>query len=103
MKKNYAHHLSGGEKLFCKTELTSTGVLVIDFYLPKSEFSVKWERNNLVAIKGIRETADERKSIVTYLVHPSFWLGDSFGSMSEYLSIQDALDYVFTEYINLHV
>ena len=102
-KNNYAHNKLG-QKVFCRTEIAPTGVLVADFYLPQHKFGIIWKRTESVQINGIRETKDKRKDIVTYLVHPSFWMGTSFKDYNyTYKTPQDALNMVFNDFIHLYV
>ena len=100
-KNNYAHN-KNGQKVFCRTEIAPTGVLVADFYLPQHKFGIIWKRTEFVQINGIRETKDKRKDVVTYLIHPSFWMGTSFKDYT-YKTPQDALNMVFNDFIHLYV
>lgn len=101
MKKHYAFNKKG-ERVFCKTETTPTGILVVNYYLPRGKFGIIWDRTALVQIGGIRGTKDGRKDIVIYFIHPSYWLGTTF-EQPTYFTQQDAIDMVFNEFINLYV
>lgn len=101
MVKNNKYAFNGrGQKVFCRTSFAPNGVLVIDFYLPQHKFGIIWKCTDYVRIVGIRETKDKRKDIVTYIVHPSYWLGATFND-PVYRSSQDAIDMVFEEFIHL--
>ena len=104
MKKKYAYNTNTGEKLFCKTETAPTGVLFVSYYLPQYGFSVIWVDEALVKIHKVREIKDGNriKTIVTYAVHPTYFMGASFEHCS-YGTTQDAIDEIFTNYINTHV
>lgn len=101
MKNCYAFNKKG-EKVFCKTETAPTGILVVDYYLPRGKFSIIWDRTTFVKIGGIRDTQDGRKDIVRYFIHPSYWLGTTF-EQPTYFTQQEAIDMVFNEFVNLYV
>ena len=101
MKNNYAFNKKG-QRLFCKTETTCTGVLVVDFYLPRGKFGIIWNNTAFVQIGGIHESKDKRKDVVRYLVHPAYWMGPTF-EQPTYFTMQEAIDMVFDKFINLYV
>ena len=101
MKNCYAFNKKG-EKVFCKTETAPTGILVVDYYLPRGKFSIIWDRTAFVQIGDIHESKDRRKDIVRYLVHPAYWMGATF-KQPTYYTQQNAIDMVFNEFINLCV
>jgi len=103
MKKYIARNAETGDKVFCKYELTKTGLLMVEYYLPKYGYSVIWDRkNNYCRIAGNRYSVDGRKSIVTYHIHPSYWSGVDF-KHTYYFTIFDAMNMCFKENINLHI
>lgn len=103
MEKKYAYNLVTGEKLFCKTEMLPSGILAVDYYLPKYGFSVIWHHGKYVTIRDCNDTMDGRKCRVTFCIHPAFWLGDGFNASREFFSQQEAIDYVFTTYIKTKI
>ena len=104
MKKKYAYNTTTGEKLFCKIETACTGVLFVSYYLPQYGFSVICVEDALIQMHKIREIRDGNrvKTIVTFAVHPTYFMGESFEHRS-YGTTQDAIDEIFTNYINTHV
>ena len=105
MKKKYAYNTNTGEKIFCKIESVPTGVLYVDYYLPQYGFSVIWEKKDpLIRLHKVREIKDGNrvKTIVTFAVHPTYFMGASFEHCS-YGTTQDAIDEIFTNYIKTHV
>lgn len=101
MKNCYAFNKKG-EKVFCKTETAPTGILVVDYYLPRGKFGIIWDRTAFVQIVDIHESKDRRKDIVRYFIHPAYWMGPTF-KQPTYFTQQDAIDIVFNEFINLYV
>ncbi len=102
MKKYIARNAETGDKVFCKYEMLKDGILRVEYYLPKDGFSILWEKSNKIHTAGIRTSTDGRKSIVTYLLHPSLWAGCGF---QEYYgtTIFTAMDIVAMCNINLHI
>lgn len=75
MEKKYITHTMKGEKTFLKYSLLSNGFLMMRFFLPKKNgFSVIWE-GRYHTVRNLIDTSDDRKTIVSILVHPSAWLG----------------------------
>lgn len=90
-----------GEKIFCKVRLTYFG-LFIDYYVPKKNgFSVIWHKGDRVRICGVKDTLDGRKTIVSFHVHPTYWLSTSFVNTLT-LSREQVIDDI-SNYINLHI
>ena len=103
MEKYYAYNAKTGDKVFCKYEMLNTGILRVDYFLPKYGYSVIWDRmNDNCRIAGNRYSVDGRKSIVTYHIHPSYWMGKNF-KHSSYLTIFNAMDLCLQKNINLHI
>lgn len=105
MKKKYAYNTNTGEKIFCKIESVPTGVLYVDYYLPQYGFSVIWEKKDpLIRLHKVREIKDGNrvKTIVTFMVHPTYWMGASFSEFT-YHTTDEAINEIFTKYINIHV
>jgi len=103
MKKYIARNAETGDKVFCKYEMLNTGILRVEYFLPKYGYSVIWDRkNNYCRIAGNRYSIDGRKSIVTYHIHPSYWSGVDF-KHTYYFTIFDAMNMCFKENINLHI
>ena len=96
-KNNYAIR-KDGKKIFCKTTMCPTGILAVDFYLPKAGFSIMWRRDAHVHISKVRNSMDGRKTIVRYMVHPSLWLGESFNT-PKYACLQEVLNSIVDSYI----
>ena len=104
MKKYIARNAETGDKVFCKYEMLNTGILRVEYFLPKYGYSVIWDRkNNFCRITGNRYSADGRKSIVTYLIHPNYWSGFGFQGMHYTSSIFYAMDECLKNNINLHI
>ncbi len=102
MKKYYACNQNTGEKIFCKCEISPVGVLFVHYYLPKYGFSINWMKGSFIRINSVKDTIDNRKCIVTYEVHPTAWLGESFND-SRYISPKEVIDHLFTRCIKTHV
>lgn len=95
MKKTYAH-LKDGRKIFCKYTTNNVGELFIEFYCPLVGFSYQYIPEKLrgkVRLVNAKTSADGRKFLVTYAVHPIFWCGYGFGDY-QYYSIQQVIDTV---------
>lgn len=76
MRNYYAVNRKTGERVFCKWEVCNTGMYRVEYYLPKSGFSVIWDRHHsMTACMDVRTSTDNRKSIVTFLIHPSYFVG----------------------------
>lgn len=104
MKKFIARNAETGDKVFCKYELTNTGVLRVEYYLPKTGFSVIWDRkSNFCKFSDIRDSIDGRKSIATYIIHPNYWSGFGFQGMNYTSNIFSAMDECLKNNINLHI
>lgn len=92
MKKFIARNRKTGDKVFCKYEMLNTGILRVEYFLPKYGYSVIWDRQHpFTRIAGNRYSADDRKSIVTYLIHPTYYAGESFSSFA-YSDIYTAMN-----------
>ena len=100
MKKYVARNRKTYEHVFCKYEFCPTGILKVEYYLPKSGFSLKWDRKDeLVRISDLRVSKDGRKSIVTFFIHPRYWLGDTL-SMANY-GVINGIECCLTDNIKL--
>ena len=101
MKKNYAHN-DRGQKCFCKYETLDNGILRVVLFVPIYKFSIYWPLNkDLIKITDIIDTMDGRKTMITFHIHPTAWLGKSF-SHRRYCSIQETIDRAFSDFINLY-
>ncbi len=105
MKKMVLHTENYG-KQFCKYTLTENGMVVVDYYLPKSNISVIWEKNDVVRICGVRDTVDGKKSIARYQVHPAYWYGAGFSdkkfrTVPASSTVPMALTDIFNKYIKI--
>ena len=104
MKKFIARNAETGDKVFCKYEMLNTGILRVEYFLPKEGFSVIWnKKHNFCRIAGIRNSLDGRKSIVTYLIHPNYWMGFGFDGTHWRSSIFFGMDECLKSNINLHI
>ena len=104
MKKTYAH-TENGRKIFCKFITSPLGELFIEFYMPLAGYSYWYypeERLGKVRLASTKTSADGRKFIVTYAIHPSFWAGQGFGNY-KYYSVQDIINVVATRMFNFNV
>lgn len=102
MKKYIARNADTQDKVFCKYEITKQGILVVEYYLPKAGFSVIWDnKNNFCRIAGVRVSADGRKTIVTYIIHPNYWSGFGFRGMY-WSTIFNAMDYCVKDNIKIY-
>jgi hypothetical protein len=64
--------------------------------MPKQGFSVIWKNTNKVILIGVTETYDGRYTKVQFVIHPSYYVGESFDNT--YInSVYDAMDSVFNE------
>ena len=99
MKKMVLHTKNHG-KQFCMYMITERGMLYVDYYLPKSNISVIWEKNPLVKINNVRETIDGRKTKVTFCIHPAMMCGCDF-QHDRYRSDVDVMTEVFDKYIRI--
>lgn len=101
MRKYIARNRKTGETVFCKYEFTVTGILTVEYFLPKSGFTLRWDRKKEgTRICGLRTSADGRKSIATYFIHPSYWVGYNF-SCACCSSVYEALNDCLTDNIKL--
>lgn len=101
MKKYIARNRKTDDMVFCKYEICKTGVLRVEYYLPKFNYSVIWDKHHpYTRIAGNRYSADGRKSIVTYFIHPAYYAGESFSS-DMYDNVFDAMDRCLTANIKL--
>ena len=101
MKKYVALNAKTSELVFCKYEICKTGILRVEYFLPKSGFSVIWNRkHHFCRIAGVRETCDGRKSIVTYMIHPTYYAGESFQTIM-HDTVFDAMNRCLTDNIKL--
>lgn len=101
MKKYVAKNRVTGETVFCKYELTNTCMLFVEFYLPKSGFSLRWDRKaEDTRICGLRDSVDGRKAIASYVIHPNYWVGYDI-SHAMYSDIHSALNNCLTDNIKL--
>lgn len=69
------------QKLFCRYDTMPTGCVSVSFYLPKDGFSICWLKTKYVKILDVSDQEDKRGrkySRVDFLIHPTFWLGESF-------------------------
>ncbi len=104
MKKFIARNAETGDKVFCKYEVLNTGILRVEYYLPKAGFSVIWDRkHNFCRFLDIRNSTDGRKSIVTYAIHPNYWSGFGFQGVHCTSTIFSAMDECLKNNINLHI
>ena len=100
MRKYVARNRKTYEHVFCKYELCPTGVLKVEYYLPKNGFSLIWNRQGeLTRISGLRTSKDGRKSIVTFFIHPRYWLGDTL-SVANY-GVVNGIECCLTDNIKL--
>ena len=99
--KKYVAHNRAGDKVFCKYEMFKTGILCVEYYLPKGGFSVIWE-GKLFRVADVRDSADGRKTIVTYHIHPGYWMFQDLKHMS-YMTWFDAMNDCLFANINLHI
>ena len=83
MRKYIARNRKTGETVFCKYEICNSGILRVEYYLPKTGFSVIWNRMHpMTALSSVRKSADGRKSIVTYFIHPMYYIGYDLNHMT---------------------
>ena len=100
MKKYIAKNPKTNDKIFCKYETTKNCILVVKYFLPKEGFSVIWDKDNASCrIGGLVTTRDNRKTVVTYNIHPSYWNNN----LNDYKTIFDAMDICFSNNISLHI
>jgi hypothetical protein len=77
--KKYIARNSNAQKAFCTYEMMNTGILRVNYFLPRAGFSVIWNRkDNLCRIAEANPTSDGRKTIVSFLIHPNYWTGYGF-------------------------
>ena len=93
--KKYIAYNDKRQKAFCTYEILKTGILKVNYFMPKSGFSVIWDtKNNFCRLLDVNVTSDGRKTIVSYLLHPNYWMG--FGFMENHHdTIYDAMDTCF--------
>lgn len=103
----YAFNDYTNTKCFCKVmsqfidDRNYSGLVFVDFYLPKSGFSYKsgmW--NPYIKTMGTRLTNDGRKRVLTFYVHPHFFNGGDLYNPIR-LSIQDVVNYLYSSYITI--
>ena len=101
MKKYVARNRKTGESAFCMWEFTNTGMLVVNYFLPKSGFSLIWDRKSeATRIRNLQMSYDGRKSIASYFIHPNYWVGYNL-SHACCGFITDAINDCFTDNIKL--
>ena len=105
MKKMVLHTKNYG-KQFCKYIMVENGMVVVDFYLPKYNISVIWEKNDIVRICDVRDTVDGKKTIVRFQVHPAYWYGTGFfdkkfRTVPACNTVPSALTDIFNKYIKI--
>ncbi len=104
MKKFIARNAETGDKVFCKYEMLKNGILSVEYYLPKAGFSIIWDKeNNFCRLSNIRNSVDNRKSIVSYIIHPNYWIGFGFLGMHYTNTIFFAMEECLRNNINLHI
>ena len=95
MKKYIAKNRETGETCFCKYQLLEDGVLKVEYFVPLVGFSYKVNPSKWIRSIGRRTTKDGRKSVVTYLIHPSLWCGEDFYHIASGISVRSAIDKCF--------
>ena len=102
MRRNYYAYNDRGQKCFCKYKMSPAGFLYVDYFLPKYKFSIFWPLDNpLARVDSVRDTADNRKTVVTFRVHPAAWAGKNFEDHT-FKSVQSVISEVFDKHININ-
>lgn len=99
-KKRVCINRTTGKKGFCKVSTCPTGVVSVQYFMPRYGFSVIWAKEPLIRINEVRDTKDGRKCIVQFLVHPTFFMGKDFKNPT-YNTIQEAIDEIYTNYLKI--
>ncbi len=101
MKKYIAKNGFNRQKAFCTYEIFKTGILRVNYFMPKAGFSVIWDKqDNFCRIAEVNPTSDGRKTIVSFLIHPNYWMGYGFNE-NTYNTIFNAMDICFMNKIKL--
>ena len=73
----------------------------MSYFLKKYQFSLYWPSGNpLVRVSDVVDTRDGRKTIVTFRIHPTLWMGSSFEDYT-FKTVNSAINEVFTNHVNI--
>lgn len=98
--KRFCWNRITGQKGFCKVTIWPTGVVEVKYFMPRYGFSVIWAKEPLVKINNVWNSKDDKKSIVQFLIHPTFFMGKDFNNPT-YNTMQEAIDNIYTNYLKI--